>query len=382
MASFHSINSNPLIAPKTNLNTGHNSNPTVLPTVCQLSNKSSFDLPSQLVVDPSLPSNVVNTIGPDDFQRNQEDEEDDEGSDEEEITTQEKKQGKKQGYQAKKQGKKEEAKLKLDDLVTPKFVSEIIGSQVDSHAVVYADDVVYANIIAKLAIDDHIRTLLLKVKIFNHYNANIKALSGVSRVDIEAAIIAINPPVAPFIYGYSLPGLKYFLISSAVKIIPYMCRGCNEKVQYFVGDPLPIHLCLICGIGACPTCSNNESSVTKISLCPGCEDNLHSKCTLPDNFYIKKVSNTKPNNKYPANDIRARLPSHISEGPITSTQAVGSLPTIALGQDSQYSEVKITQPCKQKRGNESIDSSQFGDFGLNGWDLLSQVPLTGSSTYS
>ena len=120
---------------------------------------------------------------------------------------------------------------------------------------------------------------------------------------------------------------------------------------------------------------NIESNINNISLCTGCKDNLYSKCTLPDNFYIKKVCKNKPDTNYPAIDIRACLPYHISEGPVTSTQAIGSQPTIALGQNSQYSEEEeITQPSKRKCGEGSIDSSQFGQYGLNGWNLLSQVP--------
>ena len=171
-------------------------------------------------------------------------------------------------------------KLKVDDLVIPKFIGEVTGNNFINQACILTGIITSIN-------SEHskVKHMLFKVKTFNTYKQNISDLNGASREELLEAAKAINPLMAPFLYGYTLPGLKHFLISSIYKLMPYMCRGCNDEVQYFVNDPLPIFSCLICGIGACKSCFNSESTTSKtISLCLGCEDSLLSKCELPHAF--------------------------------------------------------------------------------------------------
>ena len=149
-----------------------------------------------------------------------------------------------------------------------------------------------------------------------------------------------------------------------------MSRGCNDEVQYFVNDPLPIFSYHICGIGACKYCFNSESTTSKsISLCLGCEDSLHSKCVLPQSFYIKKVYKKQTQTIYPSNDIRNGLPSQVIERLVIITQAE-SQASLPLGQASPDVSVIFLQPKTKKQkclldgtlltSTPSPDSDDFG----------------------
>ena len=128
-----------------------------------------------------------------------------------------------------------------------------------------------------------IKDVLLRVKIEDSYDKNVKSLGPVDANVLKETLVTLRDIEKRDGYTHSPDdflkcGLIHEIVDTITRMIVYKCDQCCIEVKHSNG--MKTHPCVRCGVLSCPACHGNLSG-DQVYICKICVEDIREARRIP-----------------------------------------------------------------------------------------------------